>query len=163
MCLHAWTAPCGKRKNAKCECFRIFVRNIFECFPNVFLFLLLNENDVATTKTTTKAKKRRENARKKIEKRPKTHRKMKTKTFVKTCIVSDILEKLRHHRALHTSPCWSKKEQEKKTKCVMTIKTVTGSSKSKLSSWGKRPFKVFGLWRFFLHWWYFGVVLDDVS
>ena len=32
---------------------------------------------------------------------------------------------------------------------VMTIKTSTGSSKSELSSRGKRPFKVFGLWPFF--------------
>ena len=32
----------------------------------------------------------------------------------------------------------------------MTIKTSTGSSKSELSSRGKRPFKVFGFSRFFL-------------
>ena len=33
---------------------------------------------------------------------------------------------------------------------IMTIKTSTGSSKSELSSRGKRPFKVFGFSRFFL-------------
>ena len=32
----------------------------------------------------------------------------------------------------------------------MTIKTSTGSSKTELSSRGKRPFKVFGFSRFFL-------------
>ena len=72
----------------------------------------------------------------------------------------EVFEKLRNNRALHTSPRWSKNARKKNKKkqsvsqmkdLVMTMNSVQKSSKSELSSRGKRPFKVLGLWLFFFH------------
>ena len=91
-----------------------------------------------------------ENAPKLSENGPKTVRNTETKTFEITCMFTRFLRSYVIIE-LSTPPPVDLKRQEKNRKkqsvsqmkdLVMTIKTSTGSSKSELSSRGKRPFKV---------------------
>ena len=67
--------------------------------------------------------------------------------------VYDVFKELRKDRARHTPPRGSKKKQKKRSVSkmkvqVVTINSVQESSKSELSSRGKRPFKVFRFYVF---------------
>ena len=75
-------------------------------------------------------------------------RKIETQNFENHMHFYDVFKQLGKDRARHTPPHESNKKRKKRSASkmkvqVVTINSVQESSKSELSSRGKRPFKVF--------------------
>ena len=134
---------------------KLFLK-IFRMFLILFLIFFRkwccdDEDDKKTKKTVRKRSKM-------IQERTKTVRKTETTKFEIICIFTRFLRSCAIIE-LSTPPPVDLKTQEKKNKkkqsvsqmkdLVMTMNSVQKSSKSELSSRGKRPFKVFSLCLFF--------------
>ena len=82
---------------------------------------------------------------------PKTRPKIETKILKRNMHFYDVFKKFSKDRAGHTPPYRSKKKRKKQSVSkmkvqVVTINSVVESSKSELSSRGKRPFFVFSIY-----------------